>query len=115
MNARPHDDVRAGYFLGVSQSRRDRLLASNPSGLGRSVAGSGRRRLKPSPPTMGLHLPDGATSSREGYFFSSPKTSYCRGMYFAFHWSGTSASAKMAVTGQTDSQAPQSMHSSGWM
>src|SRR5262249_4349678 len=32
-----------------------------------------------------------------------------------FHWSGTSSSAKIAFTGHTGSQAPQSMHSSGWM
>jgi hypothetical protein len=28
---------------------------------------------------------------------------------------GVSSSAKIAFTGQTGSQAPQSMHSSGWM
>ena len=32
-----------------------------------------------------------------------------------FDGSGTSSSVKMAVTGQTGSQAPQSMHSSGWI
>ena len=32
-----------------------------------------------------------------------------------FHCSGVSSSAKIAFTGQTGSQAPQSMHSSGWM
>src|SRR3989337_4483663 len=34
---------------------------------------------------------------------------------YSFHWSGTSSSAKIAVTGHTGSQAPQSMHSSGSM
>src|SRR2546430_15162903 len=32
-----------------------------------------------------------------------------------FHLSGTASSGKIALTGQTDSHAPQSMHSSGWM
>src|SRR5580692_2558746 len=32
-----------------------------------------------------------------------------------FHFSGKSSRAKMAVTGQTGTQAPQSMHSVGWM
>src|SRR6266851_3735557 len=32
-----------------------------------------------------------------------------------FHFSGRSSSAKIAVTGQTGTQAPQSMHSVGWM
>src|SRR6266436_553377 len=32
-----------------------------------------------------------------------------------FHCSGVSSSTKMAFTGQTGSQAPQSIHSSGWM
>src|SRR4028118_2260999 len=32
-----------------------------------------------------------------------------------FHLSGTSSSAKIASTGQAGTQAPQSMHSSGWM
>ena len=32
-----------------------------------------------------------------------------------FHCSGTESSGKMASTGQTASQAPQSMHSSGLM
>src|SRR5215470_6591015 len=32
-----------------------------------------------------------------------------------FQFAGTSSSAKIAFTGQTGSQAPQSMHSSGWM
>src|SRR5579859_649889 len=31
------------------------------------------------------------------------------------HFSGKSSNAKMAVTGQTGTQAPQSMHSVGWM
>src|SRR5579885_2997689 len=34
---------------------------------------------------------------------------------WVFHWSGTPASGKIAETGHTDSQAPQSMHSSGLM
>jgi len=33
----------------------------------------------------------------------------------AFHLSGVSSSAKIASTGQAGTQAPQSMHSSGWM
>src|SRR5258705_12652423 len=32
-----------------------------------------------------------------------------------FHFSGVSSSAKIASTGQAGTQAPQSMHSSGWM
>src|SRR5580700_9665617 len=32
-----------------------------------------------------------------------------------FHFSGKSSKAKMAVTGQTGTQAPQSMHSVGFM
>src|SRR5918996_3415521 len=32
-----------------------------------------------------------------------------------FHLSGVSSSAKIASTGQAGTQAPQSMHSSGWM
>src|SRR5712664_168423 len=32
-----------------------------------------------------------------------------------FHFSGRSSSAKIAVTGQTGTHAPQSMHSVGWM
>src|SRR5918994_8015779 len=32
-----------------------------------------------------------------------------------FHLSGTSSSAKIASTGHAGTQAPQSMHSSGWM
>src|SRR6266481_633747 len=32
-----------------------------------------------------------------------------------FHFSGRSSSAKMAVTGQTGTHAPQSMHSVGWI
>src|SRR5229473_847229 len=32
-----------------------------------------------------------------------------------FHFSGRSSRAKIAVTGQTGTQAPQSMHSVGWM
>src|SRR5260370_35008572 len=32
-----------------------------------------------------------------------------------FHFSGRSSSAKIAVTGQTGTQAPQSMHSGGWV
>src|SRR5712691_3878689 len=32
-----------------------------------------------------------------------------------FHCSGVSSSTKIAFTGHTGSQAPQSMHSSGWM
>jgi hypothetical protein len=32
-----------------------------------------------------------------------------------FQFAGVSSSAKIALTGQTGSQAPQSMHSSGWM
>ena len=31
------------------------------------------------------------------------------------HFSGVSSSAKMASTGHAGTQAPQSMHSSGWM
>src|SRR5438132_13803550 len=34
---------------------------------------------------------------------------------YSCHCSGTLASGKIAVTGHTDSHAPQSMHSSGWM
>src|SRR5919112_720742 len=33
----------------------------------------------------------------------------------SFHFSGVSSSAKIASTGQAGTQAPQSMHSSGWM
>ncbi len=33
----------------------------------------------------------------------------------SFHRAGTSSSEKIASTGQTGSQAPQSTHSSGWM
>src|SRR5690606_5703969 len=33
----------------------------------------------------------------------------------AFHLSGSALSSKMAVVGHSGSQAPQSMHSSGWM
>ena len=32
-----------------------------------------------------------------------------------FHCSGTESAGKIAVTGHTDSQAPQSMHSAGLM
>src|SRR2546428_10982968 len=32
-----------------------------------------------------------------------------------FHLSGTASSGNIALTGHTDSHAPQSMHSSGWM
>ena len=32
-----------------------------------------------------------------------------------FHFSGVSSSAKIASTGQAGTQAPQSMHSSGWI
>src|SRR5437879_11161372 len=32
-----------------------------------------------------------------------------------FHFSGRSSSAKIAVTGQTGTHAPQSMHSVGWI
>ena len=32
-----------------------------------------------------------------------------------FHLSGVSSRAKMASTGQAGTQAPQSMHSSGWI
>ena len=34
---------------------------------------------------------------------------------YSFHFSGRSSSGKIAFVGQTGSQAPQSMHSSGWM
>src|SRR2546421_5261502 len=34
---------------------------------------------------------------------------------YSFHLSGRSSSGKMALVGHTGSQAPQSMHSSGWM
>src|SRR6185437_482220 len=45
---------------------------------------------------------------------SLPKISRFNSMY-SFHWVGTSSSGKMAVTGHSGSQAPQSMHSSGLM
>src|SRR5216683_4502753 len=34
---------------------------------------------------------------------------------YSAHFSGRSDSGKIALVGQTGSQAPQSMHSSGWM
>src|SRR6266480_8106988 len=53
-------------------------------------------------------------SSRLGYFPFFAYQSALIGVKL-FHFSGRSSSAKMAVTGQTGTHAPQSMHSVGWM
>src|SRR5713226_6595201 len=51
---------------------------------------------------------------RPGYFPCFAYQSALIGVKL-FHFSGRSSSAKIAVTGQTGTQAPQSMHSVGWM
>src|SRR6267378_1668779 len=51
--------------------------------------------------------------SRPGYFPCFAYQSALIGEKL-FHFSGRSSSAKIAVTGQTGTHAPQSMHSVGW-
>src|SRR5437879_12657908 len=57
---------------------------------------------------------DRVGSKRRNYFPCFAYQSALIGVKL-FHFSGRSSSAKMAVTGQTGTQAPQSMHSVGWM
>src|SRR6266513_254851 len=52
--------------------------------------------------------------SRAGYFPCFAYQSALMGVKL-FHFSGRSSSAKIAVTGQTGTHAPQSMHSVGWI
>src|SRR5229473_3681811 len=54
------------------------------------------------------------SSQRKNYFPCFAYQSALTGVKL-FHFSGRSSSAKIAVTGQTGTQAPQSMHSVGWM
>jgi len=62
----------------------------------------------------------GEELGRDTYRFGAPgglsllNTSRFFATYDA-HWGGTSSSMKIAVTGHSGTQAPQSMHSSGWM
>src|SRR5712675_359301 len=51
---------------------------------------------------------------RPGYFPCFAYQSALIGVKL-FHFSGRSSSAKIAVTGQTGTQAPQSIHSVGWI
>src|SRR5437667_7320057 len=51
---------------------------------------------------------------RTGYFPCFAYQSALIGVKL-FHFSGRSSSAKIAVTGQTGTHAPQSMHSVGWI
>ena len=63
---------------------------------------------------------DSASCSHGGYRLGRPggvsllKTSRLIWTY-SLRFAGTSSSGKIAVTGHSGSQAPQSMHSSGWM
>src|SRR6266436_1532945 len=52
--------------------------------------------------------------SSAGYFPCFAYQSALMGVKL-FHFSGRSSSAKIAVTGQTGTHAPQSMHSVGWI
>src|SRR5260370_9350799 len=52
--------------------------------------------------------------NRSGYFPFFAYQSALMGVKL-FHFSGRSSRAKMAVTGQTGTQAPQSIHSVGWI
>src|SRR5690348_16545911 len=65
----------------------------------------------------GTHVPpenSGKQAYGKAYFPRLAYQSALTGVKL-FHFSGKSSSAKMAVTGQTGTQAPQSMHSVGWM
>src|ERR1700747_3609481 len=57
-----------------------------------------------------MHLPQ-ARSTKPAAIYR-PKYFALRSVY-SFHFSGRSSSAKMADTGHTGTQAPQSMHSTG--
>jgi len=65
-----------------------------------------RRRARPSKPNLAI-----STGQVQAFFVYQSGVDRCK----VAHFSGRSSSAKMAVTGQTGTQAPQSMHSTGLM
>src|SRR6516225_12434195 len=85
---------------------RNTLLAANKTT--RPVAHGARHTS----PILNIRKPPKKNLGQRGYFFSYHSAfvavNFC-------HFSGRSSSAKIAVTGHTGTQAPQSIHSTGWI
>src|SRR5712664_3884880 len=98
----------ADHGLGVHQCSNigAQISDSNFRGRRRKKRHAGACRPKPQKSRL--------RPSRPGYFPCFAYQSELIGVKL-FHFSGRSSSAKIAVTGQTGTQAPQSMHSVGWM